>query len=395
MMRYISLVLLIFLLGGFVYSQEGWTASTSTTKQTILPPEVTSSGIIPSSVRNDGVSPVWIYAKVKSTTATTSVKADFTNVNGEVYNVPLQIELWPLEYSLKIEGIPSTVSEGTYQIPLTVENAVGKVTVYLELEVYSDVPSSQAYAFIWVPISFDDSKWPSDEEFKKQAEIRAMYFVDISPLRDCPYRVRNFYVPIDYVKNQCPYLSKIDHSTFFTGDAVDPMFKEAAECIAGEGKYGKTYLSSYAHAGGAGIGLGYEFGISANPLRTALGASMRGYPIVYSALAEALEAPAFFVPAHELGHVYLLCDEYKYSYWSGQNKAQTCPNPWPSQCPQTEAICTGNEITKSGTNIYSGPFLQGNTCEWSQKYSIMGLSFERCGFDAGGFTEIKKKLTCS
>ena len=71
-----------------------------------------------------------------------------------------------------------------------------------------------------------------------------------------------------------------------------------------------------------------------------------------------VEAGQTSVTAHELGHVFGLCDEYSFDYWSEQDKtfAAGCPNPYPADCPKIsgDVVCSG-QITDDGINSIMGP----------------------------------------
>lgn len=71
------------------------------------------------------------------------------------------------------------------------------------------------------------------------------------------------------------------------------------------------------------------------------------------------ESADTYITAHELGHTFGLCDEYSYREWFRQNEEYPggCPNPYPSDCPQTltdGVICEGLP-TVDGRNSIMGP----------------------------------------
>lgn len=67
------------------------------------------------------------------------------------------------------------------------------------------------------------------------------------------------------------------------------------------------------------------------------------------------EAGELVVSAHELGHTFGLCDEYLYEEWSRQDAEQSCPNPFPPDCPPKPQVYCDGLPASDGRNSIMGP----------------------------------------
>lgn len=61
------------------------------------------------------------------------------------------------------------------------------------------------------------------------------------------------------------------------------------------------------------------------------------------------------ITAHELGHTFLLCDEYLYNFWSRQNDEWSCPNPYPTDCPAVDDQFCYGQPAPDGRDSIMGP----------------------------------------
>lgn len=82
-----------------------------------------------------------------------------------------------------------------------------------------------------------------------------------------------------------------------------------------------------------------------------------GWTLGPNSIAVVAEASYLSVTAHELGHVFGLCDEYSYSAWLSQNQTFIggCPNPYPSDCQKEVGIICSGQPTLNGKNSIMGP----------------------------------------
>jgi len=99
-----------------------------------------------------------------------------------------------------------------------------------------------------------------------------------------------------------------------------------------------------------------------------LGFTYLGYSSVYA------EGEFEEVSAHELGHTFLLCDEYGYGYWKQANEELqeywgiSCPNPYPEHCEKCEwEVCCDGGVTKNGGRSIMGPGMKGVLREFTDE----------------------------
>ncbi len=97
-------------------------------------------------------------------------------------------------------------------------------------------------------------------------------------------------------------------------------------------------------------------GLTDSDYCSAMGFTYLGYSSVY---AEGVEEQ---VSAHELGHTFLLCDEYGYAYWQDADEELqerwgiSCPNSYPEHCEKCEwEVCCDGGVTANGGRSIMGP----------------------------------------
>lgn len=226
--------------------------------------------------------------------------------------------------------------------------------------------SDRVYYFVFVPL---DNSWGNNQEFFEQkSKERAIFFQDISKFKF--ENVKFIYVPIGYANSNC------DVTNF--GNIDRKSHQKLKDCA-------DKYTQS--------LGIGYERGVgftNAFPVTiSGAGYAYFGNPVGWASRGindNKIQIDEPSMVAHEWGHTYLLCDEYKYSSYKKQNEEINCRNKWSSQCPKNdEKFCMGNTPT---FRDYSGTKLPGQVCE-GQHYSIMGSSFNSCGYDnTGGYEAV-------
>ncbi|UCD29529.1 MAG: hypothetical protein JSV03_03345, partial [Planctomycetota bacterium] len=66
------------------------------------------------------------------------------------------------------------------------------------------------YTYIWVPFS----TWASQSAFEEKAAARADFFMDISPLRWCKDEINHVYLDLQWVQQNCPYVTSTTDKTY-------------------------------------------------------------------------------------------------------------------------------------------------------------------------------------
>lgn len=178
-------------------------------------------------------------------------------------------------------------------------------------------PLNYVIAFIPVHWSGDDS------DFISEAQRQAQFFRETS----------NIYA---YVNVDVKYLSQVFDEVSLSSDDLLPSLLTFGLNAEPADRYVGLTDGDVVSDGDRDV-VGYTFGPD--------------YQVVI------VEAGSVSVTAHELGHTFGLCDEYNYSAWSVEDEEWGCPNPYPTDCPQTldwEVGCNG-QPARNGSNSIMGP----------------------------------------
>ncbi|MFH1592711.1 MAG: VCBS repeat-containing protein [Candidatus Woesearchaeota archaeon] len=278
---------------------------------------------------------------------------------------------------------------------LSASTTDGKIAWY-----ESRLDPSSIYKYLWVPFG----NWNSQQEFENDAKKRADFFLEISPLQSCKSKAQNIYIDIDWVEVNCPYV---------TSDIPEKKLLQFTE------KCAKAYILD------TGIGP-YEKAISFSKddfCDSCAGKATLGGKYAY-AETEWSGVEHLEIAAHELGHTYFVCDEYKYlgtSGWSNENNELLlkhgfgCPNPWTDTYDEynethsnhpcleddsgrciREGKCCGafNDPISHYDGIYSAA---GNDCTDETTYNVVGWggTERRCGYSTDSYNKLAEFLTCS
>lgn len=175
--------------------------------------------------------------------------------------------------------------------------------------------------FVMVFVSLS---WQSDrDEFERLAQQQANTFIDESGIDD--------YFIVEVVLLE----TGLDDVDLGSEDLVTDLVEFGLEQAPGDRYIGLT-----------------DGDIAPNGISDVVGWTSGGVGVV----GEASDA---YVITHELGHAFGLCDEYNYQEWFRQNEEYPdgCPNPYPSDCPQTltEGVTCNGSPASDGSNSIMGP----------------------------------------
>ena len=245
-------------------------------------------------------------------------------------------------------------------------------------------PSEADYNFVFIPTG----AWSSYEAFVSRGSLQYNVFIDVSPLEACIEKARAVFVPLEFVRSRCPSLTiepplppGEEYSALVPSEFLLESRSCALEYVNQQGlEENALFLASFEERGGGAAGqIEDTIWVGLNSLGD--------------------------VVAHELGHVFLLCDEYDVEVYQAQDAEMreiygiSCPNQLPADCPGN---CVGDESIQPCCGStptfrdYSGAYgdLEG-FCEGEPHRSLMAASLNSCGYDrTGGYEFLEEFLTC-
>ncbi|MBI2139432.1 hypothetical protein HYU14_00795 [Candidatus Woesearchaeota archaeon] len=223
------------------------------------------------------------------------------------------------------------------------------------------------YYFLFLPVG---AEWRNQDVFNALAYQRMLFFKDISKFKS--RKAGAVFAPISFASENCNLINIEEN---FQKREMHDRIQACAD------KYARS------------LGIGYERAVGLSGSESVEGA-FNGYAYFTSKAAFARRGgpphgDITSVVAHEWGHTYQLCDEYKYQTYSSQENEITCKNDWPTECPKADS-CSGphcyKELCRGNFPVfrdYSGPPLP-SVCRMEAKYSVMGVGDGVCGFDKTG-----------
>src|SRR3989344_1458177 len=259
------------------------------------------------------------------------------------------------------------------------------------------------YTYVWIP--YVPSDWSDQASFDHAVDLRTQFFEEVTPITNCPQRIRNYKVPLDeYHAGLCGF-SMIGFPLDLVGSVqlCAILLRNLGLIPEYDRVIGLANHTYCWNCNGATLGIGQRY--------------------IYAQTKSRNNYNLYSTAAHELGHSYDLCDEYDYSTYNHQNQASTCPNPWsetwqtrytPSTnplnnpcnivdsqniCNGVQGICCGSHTYINSTMSFPGGFnLPDCRDPFEPRYSIMsmtGISQTTCGFSRESYFHLSSSLSCT
>lgn len=275
---------------------------------------------------------------------------------------------------------------------LVLDTRSGSATDELIVNVKPSTPIP--YYYIYVPVEPSET-WANDAEFEGKAAAYHDFFKDTSPLKSVyaadPNQVQAKFVPLSFARD--PSKCTFDNTKLGSDKGMGYIndIKACAGMWASE-----NGLADYERA------IGVAKGHPANAYTSRFNKAV--FVVTKYSGEEVIT-----VAAHELGHTYLLCDEYCRPVWDDSNEGYPCPNPraldaacytqtGPSDDPcyiggGNVEVCYGETpIKRTYTGTYAGKDTSG-CATGPTYYSVMGImNPQRCGYGVTSYDVIEPYL---